>query len=105
MDVLFTVIWMVGWPILSYRMAKNRNLNAAIWAAFGIFGPWSAIILVFKRKRDASGGSTSFADQAVDSIRSVRYSVDNISSKFNESSQGQSVNKIVGAMIDAFKRN
>lgn len=104
MDFLFTVGWIVGWSILSYRMAKNRNLNAALWAALGIFGPWSAIILIFKRKRDANGGSTSFADQAADSIRTIRYSVDNISSKINESTQGQSANKVVGAMKDAFKK-
>lgn len=93
------------WALLSYIVAKKKAQNLVLWTVLGLFfGPIPLIILVFKKKGGNSDDKGSFADQAADGIRTLRYSVDNISSKITESSQGQSASKISGAMKDAFKK-
>ncbi len=93
------------WALLTYLLAKKKGQNLVLWTVLGLFfGPIPLIILAFKKKSGTSGDKGSFADQAADGIRTLRYSVDNISSKINESSQGQSASKISGAMKDAFKK-
>lgn len=100
------IIFCVFWTVLTYLVAKKKGVNVALWSVLGLFlGPIPLIILAFKKKKSGtSDGNTSFADQAADGIRTLRYSVDNISSKITESSQGQSASKISGAMKDAFKK-
>jgi hypothetical protein len=101
-----TIIFCVFWALLAYVVAKKKGQNVVLWTALGlVLGPIPLIILAFKKKNSGTSDSnTSFADQAVDGIRTLRYSVDNISSKIAESSQGQSASKISGAMKDAFKK-
>jgi hypothetical protein len=100
-----TVIFCLFWALLTYVVAKKKGENVALWSVLGlVLGPIPLIILAFKKKRGTSDSNASFADQAADGIRTLRYSVDNISSKITESSQGQSASKITGALKDAFKK-
>jgi hypothetical protein len=102
---MLTIIFLVFWALLAYVVSKRKGLNVVLWSALGfLLGPIPLIILAFKKKSGTSDGNTSFTDQAVDGIRTLRYSVDNISSKISESTQGQSASKISGAMKDAFKK-
>jgi len=78
------------WAFLAYRLAKQKSLNVALWAVLGfLLGPIPALILVFKKKNGTSDGNTSFAEQTAEGIQTIRYSVD----------------KITGAMKDAFKKH
>ena len=103
---MLTIVFLVFWALLAYVVSKKKGLNVVLWSVLGfLLGPIPLIILAFKKKKSGtSDGSASFTDQAVDGIRTLRYSVDNISSKISESSQGQSASKISGAMKDAFKK-
>jgi hypothetical protein len=99
------IIWSAVWTVLCYRLAKRNGLDLKIWTILGVlFGPFTLIAIVLKKKYGSSPSGATLTDQAVDRLKNIRYSVDNISSKLNEKGVYQSSNKIGNALKDIFKK-
>jgi ABC-type bacteriocin/lantibiotic exporter with double-glycine peptidase domain len=102
------VVWVVYWLImarLSYWLAKRKGFNIRLWTILGVlFGPCALIILAVKKKSSESSNLQSLTDQAVEGIRTLKYSVDNATSKIGGTDAFKSGNKIANEIKGIFKK-
>jgi len=99
------IIWTAVWTALCFRMAKSYGFDLRLWTVLGVlFGPFTLVAIILKNKFGSKPSGVTLTDQAVDRLKTIRYSVDNISSKLNEKGVYQSSNKIGNAVRDIFKK-
>lgn len=67
-------------------------------------GPIALIILAFKKKSSAPSKDQSLTDQAVEGIRTIRYSVDNAASKIGGTDAFKSGSRIANEIRGIFKK-
>ena len=102
MEVL---IWWAVWGFLSYWLAKRKGFNIRLWTVLGVaMGPIALIILAFKKKSSAPSKDQSLTDQAVEGIRTIRYSVDNAASKSGGTDAFKSGSRIANEIRGIFKK-
>jgi hypothetical protein len=90
---------------ISFWLAKRKGLNVALWTVLGVaIGPIALIILAFKNKSSAPSNNQSLTDQAVEGIRTIRYSVDNAASKIGGTDAFKSGSRIANEIRGIFKR-
>jgi hypothetical protein len=101
MEVL---LWFV-WALLCYLLAKRKGRNIALWTVLGVVaGPLALIVLAFWKKSSGPAKDQSLTDQAVEGIRTIRYSVDNAASKIGGTDAFKSGSKIANEIRGIFKK-
>jgi hypothetical protein len=101
MEVL---LWFV-WALLCYLLAKRKGRNIALWTVLGVVaGPLALIALAFWKKSSGPAKDQSLTDQAVEGIRTIRYSVDNAASKIGGTDAFKSGSKIASEVRSIFKK-
>ena len=94
------IIWTAVWTSLCYWLAKSKNASIKKWLILGfLFGPFAFGFLALKKKADSAPIGSSIKEQATESLRTIRYSVDNVSSKINESGIAKT-GGMIGNMIN-----
>lgn len=79
------LIW-IAFCLVCYWLAKAKGLSVKKWVILGFFfGPFALAVLAFQKKSDSPPVQAMIKEQAVESIRSVKYAVDNISSRLGGS--------------------
>ena len=98
----------VYWAIMgaiSYWLAKRKGFNVVLWTILGVaIGPIALIILAIKKKSSAPLNNQSLTDQAVEGIRTMRYSVDNAASKIGGTDAFKSGSRIANEIRGIFKK-
>jgi hypothetical protein len=104
MEVL---LWFV-WALLCYLLAKRKGRNIALWTVLGVVaGPLALLALIFLafwKKSSGPAKDQSLTDQAVEGIRTIRYSVDNAASKIGGTDAFKSGSKIANEIRGIFKK-
>jgi hypothetical protein len=90
---------------LCFRISKSKGLNVALWTAAGVlFGPVVLVFLLIKKKSSGPSNGQSLTDQAVEGIRTIRYSVDNAASKIGGTDAFKSGSKIASELRSIFRK-
>ena len=78
---MYGLIWIV-FVLLCYWLAKSKGLSLKKWIILGVlFGPIAFAVLTLQKKSDSPPVKEMLKDQAADSLRTIRYSADNVSSR------------------------
>jgi hypothetical protein len=78
---MYGLIW-IAFIVLCYWLAKSKGLSIKKWMILGLFlGPFAFAVLALQKKSDSPPVKGMIKDQAADSLRTIRYSADNISSR------------------------
>ena len=103
MDFSGYLIYAVVWGSLCVLLAKRKGQNTALWALLGIvFGPFALVVLFIKMIKPSK--DQSLTDQAVEGIRTIRYSVDNAASKIGGTDAFKSGSRIANEIRGIFKK-
>lgn len=80
MGLIFVVLYWASF-FGCYWLAKAKGLSPKKWVLFCIPFGFITFLVLLTRKRSEVSAKSMIQDQAAESLRTVRYSVDNLSSR------------------------